>query len=558
MDLRTKFAVLLVVITLVLSLATYGGLEIYKRQQVERTRADVAETADLAAGQIEARLNGRADYVAFIAQRADGRPSDGPLLAEMLDNSRFFAARVVADNGTVVALRGPYPDERRRELLGRNATGADCVRRTLSVGDICITPPTATDERGTHVVGIVAPIFERNRTVGALEAAIRLNEATLFGPIEPLDRDAQTVVVRHDRTVLYPRRVPDATAESAIVGTATVGSTEWVVEVRRDRAALNAQLRSIAVAQAAGIFLLALGAVLVGYWEYRVNLRQTRRLLDAFRALERGEYDRSLSLSAAREWEQISAGFNGLAATLESREEALRAREQRLDVLNRLIRHNLRNEMTVILGHAELLASETEEGSEAADSIASILDAGDRLLALGKKVRRMGTGLPPDESPRPVDAVPLIRRAVAAVRDDHPEARIGLSLPDSLPVLGHPSLRDAVRELVENACEHTDEAVPHVTVDATDEGDEAVIRVTDDGPDIPAVERRTMDLGHETPVRHGSGVGLWLVRWIVDWCGGSLGFDQDPAQDPDRDGGRSSVVIRLRTPTGEPGTDDEQ
>lgn len=110
-DLRTKFAIMLVMITLVLSLATYGGLEAYKRQEIRRTEADVNETARLAAGQLEARLDEHSDYVAFIAQRAEAEPGDGKLLGEMLDNSRFFAARVVTANGTVVALRGPYPTD---------------------------------------------------------------------------------------------------------------------------------------------------------------------------------------------------------------------------------------------------------------------------------------------------------------------------------------------------------------------------------------------------------------------------------------------------------------
>ncbi|MFB6302262.1 MAG: hypothetical protein ABEH78_05315 [Haloferacaceae archaeon] len=53
MDLRTNSRSCSWRFTLVLSLATYGGLETYKQQEIERTRADGEETASLAAGQLE-------------------------------------------------------------------------------------------------------------------------------------------------------------------------------------------------------------------------------------------------------------------------------------------------------------------------------------------------------------------------------------------------------------------------------------------------------------------------------------------------------------------------
>jgi signal transduction histidine kinase len=531
-DLRSKLAVLLVAVTLVLSLATVGGLELYKRGQVDRTQTDVSETAALAAGQIEARLADRRDYVAFIAQRAAGGSADGPLLGEMLDNSRFLAARVVTADGTVVALRGPYAADRRRSLVGASASADPCVRETLATGDICVGEPARSGPDRRYRVGIAAPIFEGNRTVGVLQAAVRLDEATLFGSLEPLRRESQAVTVSADGRVLSSR---ESRIDRAIVGEATVEPVGWEVSVRRDRARLNDRLGAVALAQAGGIFLVAALAVLVGYWEYSLTLRQTRRLLDGFRALERGAYDRRLSLSAAREWEEISDGFNGLAETLAARETALREREQRLEVLNRLIRHNLRNEMNVILGHARRLR-ETDAADARAEAVAAVVAAGERLLSRGEKARRTARTFRADADPRPLDAAPLVREAVETVRASHPETRIDCSVPDPLPVHGLPALREAVRELVANACEHGDDVSVDVTATVTAE--ETLVRVADDGPGLPVVERRTLESGDETPTRHGSGIGLWLVRWIVDRCDGSISFDE-PA------GGGTVATVRL-------------
>jgi len=42
-----------------------------------------------------------------------------------------------------------------------------------------------------------------------------------------------------------------------------------------------------------------------------------------------------------------------------------------------------------------------------------------------------------------------------------------------------------------------------------------MVRVGDNGSGIPEHERRTLAGADETPLRHGSGVGLWLVYWLV-------------------------------------------
>jgi len=42
-----------------------------------------------------------------------------------------------------------------------------------------------------------------------------------------------------------------------------------------------------------------------------------------------------------------------------------------------------------------------------------------------------------------------------------------------------------------------------------------------------------------TPKHHGSGLGLWLVKWIVDRSGGELAFEES-------DLGGNRVRIRLQ------------
>ena len=54
--------------------------------------------------------------------------------------------------------------------------------------------------------------------------------------------------------------------------------------------------------------------------------------------------------------------------------------------------------------------------------------------------------------------------------------------------------------------------------------------VADDGPGIPSSERALISEEQEiTQLRHASGLGLWLVNWVVTQSGGWLSFeDNDP------------------------------
>jgi signal transduction histidine kinase len=105
-----------------------------------------------------------------------------------------------------------------------------------------------------------------------------------------------------------------------------------------------------------------------------------------------------------------------------------------------------------------------------------------------------------------------------------------LDVEEPVQVTADASIEVAVDELVENAIEHGGAEVSAVRVTLARNGDGAVIRVVDDGPGIPDAELQPILDRTETPLEHGSGVGLWLVNWVVERFGGSLSFDRDDGE----------------------------
>jgi signal transduction histidine kinase len=205
-----------------------------------------------------------------------------------------------------------------------------------------------------------------------------------------------------------------------------------------------------------------------------------------------------------------------------------RVRSQRLAVLNRVLRHNLRNGMNTIIGRAELIA---DGDHEYADSAETILTSADDLVSVGERARqveRMMSIAPSAEAD--VELAALVEGILEEYRAAHPEATLSVDIDESLtvPVDGR-ILSQVLDNLVENALEHNDAPTAVVTVSARPTDTGVRLAVADNGPGIPEAERAVIEAGDETSLEHGSGLGLWAVKWGVVRLGGELAFsDNEP------------------------------
>jgi signal transduction histidine kinase len=219
-------------------------------------------------------------------------------------------------------------------------------------------------------------------------------------------------------------------------------------------------------------------------------------------------------------------------------------RRQRLEVLNRVVRHNLRNQVSVIKAHTETV-SEAVSDDDLASHLDTTAESADSLVALGRKAKAIEELLSEGaESTTEIDLGEFLEETAADAGREWPSATVAVgSETDAIVEGDREVLRFALDNLVENAIEHSDREQPRVEltaeVDATVDRYPTRIEVADDGPSIPEREVEVIREGEETPLKHGSGVGLWVTNWAVTDLGGDLSFeDREP---------RGSVV-RVRLP----------
>ncbi|MCL9814473.1 PAS domain-containing sensor histidine kinase [Natranaeroarchaeum aerophilus] len=200
-------------------------------------------------------------------------------------------------------------------------------------------------------------------------------------------------------------------------------------------------------------------------------------------------------------------------------------RERQLTVMDNLLRHNLRNDLSVILGKANQIEQSGDE--EMAGHAAIIRQFGTDLLATAEKQRAIIDLLTGIQRPGTIDVAETAEQAARNVSERYPAAAVRISTPGSIEAQGLAELQAAFVELLENALEHTESGDSAVDVEIRVEGDDVLVRFTDDCPPIPDEEYRVLTGEKEmTEVYHSTGLGLWLVYWAVDLSGGQVTFSR--------------------------------
>jgi len=208
------------------------------------------------------------------------------------------------------------------------------------------------------------------------------------------------------------------------------------------------------------------------------------------------------------------------AERLIERERANRSRKEveqlasGLSVINRVLRHDLRNHATVLEGQLELIDDDSEQVRIMRQHVW-------RIVELSEQARNMETILRADDR-TPVDASAVVREVATEVQDQYPAAEIDLDCPGEAPVMAHGLLDTAVANVVENAVVHNEDPEPSVEVTVAERDGMVDIRVSDDGPGIPDHELAIRDHATESALEHSNGLGLWLVDWFAERSDGDL------------------------------------
>lgn len=219
---------------------------------------------------------------------------------------------------------------------------------------------------------------------------------------------------------------------------------------------------------------------------------------------------------------------SGWVVTLHDATPELR-RQRRTEVLNRVLRETLRDEM--VSARASQAADGGDGDAEAAT--AAVRERARNALAVGDVAEEFEALFDVGGATEPVDVVPAVQSVADAMRESYPALAVDVDAPLGewayCEGLFEPTASALLRYGAERA---TDDGAGRVTVDVevVDEREVRVTLATPDGEPSPTARRllaEGVDVSAGVDVDSPDELSCWLVHWGVDRLGGTTTVTDD-------------------------------
>jgi len=436
-----------------------------------------------------------------------------------------FALSAAVLFGVLYVLLAEAFDAREKNLLERQADGIAVAYQRAGNAVLNALPDTSM------FVRLIAP-----------------NGAAQFVKVPPdwIETQVQQLPIpgwtQQIRTVRVPQ---DADRDYTIASSPLPNG--WLLQIGRlldSRAVLLAPLRRVFAGVGAAALLLSIAVGTFLAWRATRPLRAVsatvRRILDTG--------DLAARVPGPGGTGELAVLVHQLNTLLDKNTAHVRVLRETLDNLA----HDLRTPLTRLRGTAELALQDTGDPAEARAALADCVNESDRTLHLLEAlldITAAEAGALKLNRDR-LDLRSLTERAADLYREVAEEKKITLTLDQPAPVeLDADAIRlgQAVNNLVDNALKYTP-AGGRVTLAARTESGAALLTVTDNGPGVPIAEReaifRRLYRSDTSRSQRGLGLGLSLVKAIVESHGGTVAVDDAPACPASTEPGRSEPVER--------------
>ncbi|WP_248895342.1 ATP-binding protein [Haloplanus halobius] len=213
-------------------------------------------------------------------------------------------------------------------------------------------------------------------------------------------------------------------------------------------------------------------------------------------------------------------------------EQQLEHERERLEFINRLVRHNLLNSLNVVDARLGLIRQYADP--EAYTHVETAADHTEEMIDLVEKLRALMDVLTTskDRELERIDLGDVLRRELDRAEATFEQATYEVqgSLDDVGVVVADELLEEAFENLLSNAVQHNDTERPRITIEVERDAETTTVRIADNGPGVPNEMKETIfQRGEKRFESPGTGFGLYFVKEIVEAYGGTIDVsDNDP------------------------------
>jgi signal transduction histidine kinase len=227
--------------------------------------------------------------------------------------------------------------------------------------------------------------------------------------------------------------------------------------------------------------------------------------------------------------EHVATAINNIRSRerLERTRNDLAKRKEMIEVYERLLRHDLGNDLQVISGFSGQLVSELEDGDapEGTEQYAEKIfrtsnSAAELIETVGETVKTIQQ----QGQAEPADLAPLLSNVVEAVDTKFEDLAVEYDPGEFDYRVYVGDLIDSVfTNILSNAAVHNDQPITVSLYAETPTPDTVVVGMADDGKGIAEeVHEVIFEMGKKGPESEGTGFGLGLARTLVESYGGDI------------------------------------
>lgn len=286
------------------------------------------------------------------------------------------------------------------------------------------------------------------------------------------------------------------------------------------------------------LIIFSLVIILVGslaMWYGSVHLtKPISELNESVKAISRGDFNRKIPL---KQYPKDTAKYHNELAQLSQHvnqmAEDLRRSDEHRSAFIANLSHELKTPIASLVGVSDLLADEKLDESTRKDLTGILRSESLRLSRLCDGIvtlTKMERDFEPKKKPLQLDE--QIRHAVILITEKWKQKEIDLTFT-SQPVhcVTDPDLSMQVwTNLLDNAVKYSSDSV-HLMIDIQEENDTARVTIADNGIGMSEEDQRHIfeqfyQVEH-SHVQEGNGLGLTIVKTIVDQLGGSISVESE-------------------------------
>ncbi|MFW5953466.1 MAG: PAS domain S-box protein, partial [Candidatus Natronoplasma sp.] len=212
--------------------------------------------------------------------------------------------------------------------------------------------------------------------------------------------------------------------------------------------------------------------------------------------------------------------MNGTVAFIQDISERKEA-EEREQFLHSLLRHDIRNKIQTIDGYHELMKMDSELSDKAEEYLDKAKKGVKNSIELIEKIRTLREAQ--DEELQEIELESMIDNLVREKESQIGDIELEMNIRciGDCSVTAGPLLKEVFSNIIENSVKYAEGTKIRISAEKSE--DEIICAIEDDGKGIPEDKRGTIfQKGYTTDEERGTGLGLFLVKTLMEIYGGNI------------------------------------